>query len=186
MIRLRHLGRERLLLLLAGACIALLVLDRLVLTPLLRRWQDRAEEVRRLRASIAQGNGIISQEARWLRWRDAAEGRLLPGEPAAAESLLLTQVDAWARQSGLTVKTLRPRWQEVKGQGSLPELQVAGTGTLSAVVRFLYQVETSPLALAVEHLELASGGKDESALRVDMRISGLLHEGASRTRRTES
>lgn len=183
---LRQLGRERLLLLLAGACIALFVLDRLLLTPLLTRWQGRAEELRRLRANAAQGAGIITQEARWLRWRDTAENRLLPGEPAAAESILLTQVDAWARQSGLMVKTLRPRWQDVKGQGSLPELQVAGTGSLSAVVRFLYQVETSPLALAVEHLELSAGSRDESSLRVELRISGLVREGGSKVRRTES
>lgn len=171
-------GRERLLIVLAGAAVGLLLLDRVLLTPMLRRWRAAADEVDTLRAQVTQGSAVVGQEARWLLWRDEAESRLLPAEPAAAESVLLTQVDAWARQAGLTVQSLRPRWQEIKGQGSRPELQVVGSGPMAAVAQFLHALETSPLAVAVEHLALAGTGKAGAPLRLELRLSGLCQAAA--------
>ncbi len=173
MTRLQTLSRERLLIVLAAAAVGLLLLDRVLVTPLLARWRAASDEVDALRAQLTQGGAVVGQEARWLRWRDEAEARLLPAEAGAAESVLLTQVDGWARQAGLTVQSLRPRWQEIKGQGNRPELQVVGSGPMAAVALFLHQVETSPLAVAVEHLVLAGTGKAGAPLRLELRLSGL-------------
>ncbi|MBN2449083.1 MAG: hypothetical protein JXR77_01760 [Lentisphaeria bacterium] len=176
--------RERLLLIGAGAGVLLLVLDRLVLNPFLAAWRTRADTIRELETSLVHGLAMVDQESRWLRWRREANERLLPGEAAAAENALLTRVDAWARRAGLTVTSLRPRWKEMPDRRSIPELQVIGGGSMSAVVQFVHQVETSPLAVAVEHLEITPGTRQSAALVVDLRISGLCAAAGSAARTT--
>jgi hypothetical protein len=166
-------GRERLLLGGAMACLVLFGFDRLALTPFLVAWRGRADEIQRLRLAVVQGAAIIAQESRWLRWRDETNRRLLPASPGAAESALLSQVDAWARGSGLTVNSLRPRWKVGARRARLLELQVAGTGSPGAVSGFLYQLETSPVALAVEQLQLVPRNPDGNELALELRVSGL-------------
>ena len=172
-MNLLRLGREKLLLGGAIAGLALFGLDRLVLTPFLVAWRGRADEILRLRLAATQGAAIIGQESRWLRWRDETSARLLPAVAGDAESALLSRVDTWARGSGLTVNSLRPRWKEGDEHTRLLELQVAGTGSPGAVTGFLYQLETSDFALAVEQLELMPRNPDGNELALDLRISGL-------------
>jgi hypothetical protein len=182
-MNLRRLGREKLLLGGTIVCLALFGLDRLLLTPVLAAWATRAEEIRRLRLANTQGADTIAQESAWLRWRDETKAKLLPAVPGDAESALLSRVDTWARSSGFNVSSLRPRWKEGAAQARLLELQVAGTGSPGAVTGFLYQLETSPVALAVEQLELVPRNPDGNELALDLRLSGLCPAATGKARR---
>ena len=64
----------------------------------------------------------------------------------------------------------------------LLELQVAGTGAPAAVSGFLYQLETCPLALAVEQLEIVPRSPDGNELALDLRLSGLCPAAAGKGR----
>ena len=174
------LKRERLLVIAAGGCLALLLLDHFLLTPFFAAWRARSETIHELRAKIAQGTALVDQEPRWLKWRDDYNARLLSAVPADAESKLLNQVDGWARQAGLRLTSLRPRWKEGGKDRSMLELQVTGNGSMDAVVRFLFSLETAPLAVAVEQLEMMSGRQDSTELALDLRLSGLCQPSANR------
>ncbi len=167
------LGRQRVLALAAGSALLLLLLDRVVFTPVLAGWRARAAEIATLQAAIATGSALLDQETRWQRWRDETGTRLLPAAPADAEGRLLTQVDGWARQAGLKVTALRPQWQPRSGGLPLVQLQVTASGPLSAIVPFLYQLETAQTALAIEQLSLTPARQEGGDLSLDVRLSGL-------------
>jgi hypothetical protein len=171
--------RERLLLGAALGCL-LLVLDRLALTPFLGAWRVRAEEIASLRAAVDQAAVLMDQEGRWLQWRDDLAARLLPAAAGDAESQLLGQVDGWARSAGLAVSSLRPRWSQ--GPDRIPrlQLQVAGTGPLLAVLAFLYQVEASPLAVALDQVELVPRNADGTEIAIDVCLSALCQSAAGK------
>jgi hypothetical protein len=175
-----QIGRERLLLFGALAGLSLLVFDRLLLTPALTAWQERADEIQRVHLNLAQGAAVVDQESRWLRWRTEMAARLLPAQAGDAESALLGRVDQWARSAGLTVSSLRPRWRDRDQRLPVLELQVAGNGTLGAVANFLYHVETSTLAVAVEHLELVPHTAEGTDLGLDLRLSALCQGAAGK------
>ena len=177
---LRQMGRERLLLVGAVAGFSLLALDRLLLTPALTAWHARADEIQRLRLSLAQGAAVVDQESRWLRWRDEMATRLLPALAGDAESALLGRVDQWARSAGFTVSSLRPRWRDREQRVPVLELQVAGSGPLSAVAAFLHQVETSTVAVAVEHVELLPRTGEGGDLALELRLSALCQSAAGK------
>ncbi len=172
-MNLLRLPRERLLMAGAAAGLLLLGLDRLAFTPFLNAWRNRADEIRRLRTDVEQGAALMDQETRWLRWRDDLAARLLPAAPGEAESRVLSQMDGWARAAGLALHSLRPRWTEGPDRAPRLEFQVAGSGSLQSVTAFLYQVETSPIAIAVEQLELVPRNPEGTEVSLDLRVSGL-------------
>jgi len=172
-MNLTRLPRERLLLGGALACLLLLALDRLALAPFLRAWRERADEIVRLRAAAAQDAILMEQESRWLQWRDDAANRLLPAAPGDAENQLIGRVDGWARSSGLAVSSLRPRWTEGPDRAMRLELQVAGNGSLQAVSSFLYQAETSPVAVALDQMELVPRNTEGTDIALDVRLCAL-------------
>jgi hypothetical protein len=175
-----RVSRERLLLGAALFCLLLLAVDRLVLVPFLAAWRARADEILHLRAAVKQGTVLMEQESRWLRWRDDLAGRLLPGAAGDAESQLLGHVDGWARAAGLAVSSLRPRWSVGPDRAPRFELQVAGSGPLQSVTSFLYQLEASSLALAVEHVELVSRNAQGSEIGLDVRLIALCQGNAGK------
>lgn len=167
-------NRERLLAIVAGVCLGLLLADRLLFTPLWQAWRSRATEVQRLQVEVARAKALVEQESHMRQWRQDTNARLLASAPAEAENQLINQVDGWARITGLTVTALRPDWQPANPGGeAIIQLQVSAVGRLETVVRFLHTIDTSPLAVAVDQVEMAQNTSDNTALSVELRLSAL-------------
>jgi hypothetical protein len=52
---------------------------------------------------------------------------------------------------------------------------------MSTIVAFVHSLETAPLALAVQQVELAAGRQDASTLTLDLRVSSLCQAPAVRS-----
>ena len=72
-------NRTQLLAVLAGGTVALLVLDRMVVSPLVQGWSRRGDEIQRLKKSVGDGELLLDREqnirTRWARM----ETNTLPG-----------------------------------------------------------------------------------------------------------
>jgi hypothetical protein len=168
------LDRQRWLLILTGIAVALLVLDSLVLSPLTRVWQARSAEIARLGKLVAEGESTAARGERTRGlWREM-QGQALPTDPAKAEQDLLTAFDRWGRAGGVEVASIKPQWKRGQtSQYSLLECRVDVTGPLPAIVRFLYEVEKSPLALRIDSLELNAREDSGGKLSLGLLVSGL-------------
>ena len=158
----------------AGICLFGLVADRLVLTPLARGWRERARRIRELELIVRKGQALLAKEALWEQRLSELEAQELPEDGSAAESLLLSALDDWARESGFHLTSLRPRWTEERGQGRRLELRASGTGRMTAIVDFFFELESSRLALLVEDLELSPRKGTDGMLLVSFRVTGLV------------
>ena len=168
--------RRRQTMLLAGAavCVCILAADKLFITPSVRAWDRRTERIRELQVAIAKSESLLSQRGRWRERREAMRERMLPAVPSEAEDVVVKSVDRWARESGLQLTSLRPRLRAGGEERSLLEVSVAGTGSMEAVSRFLFELETAPLALAVEELDISSRKQAGTSLLLSLRLTGLL------------
>lgn len=166
--------RQRLLLIAAAVGLALLVLDRVLFTPLGRAWQAQRTEIASLRQSIDNGRSVIARaDQTRQRWAEMQTGAL-PKDPAQAEQDLITAFDRWGRASGIELGSIRPQWKKgATARYSLLECRVDATGSLPALSRFLYELERSPLALRVDTLELASRDDNGQRLSLSLTVSGL-------------
>jgi type II secretory pathway component PulM len=174
-------ARERRIAAGAAIAVALLVVDRLVWTPLLD-WRDGIEAERgRLADELARDlNRIRARRELAPRWREIAAGGLA-ADAVLAESRLLHALRDAASESQVRLASVRPEQPRPvdDGIGSL-QVAVSGTGSLDAVARLLHQLDTTSLPLRVERLQLsaadASAGPPE--LRVELRLSTLFRGSA--------
>ena len=167
-------NRQQLLMILAGAGVALLVLDSLVFTPLTKAWQSRSAEIARLKKNVAEGRGLIERGPRmqqqWAEWQQQA----LPTDAAKAEQDLISAFDRWGRASNVELGSIKPQWKRgLTTRYSQLECRVDATGSLATITRFLYEVERSTLPLRVDSVELTSRDEFGQKLTLGLLVSGL-------------
>jgi len=131
-------GREKLLFIAAISCLLLLGGERLILRPLLSPWKERNAEIERLQQQLSSSEILLDRrDSIRERWEDMQK-RSLPANKGAAENIALNAVGVWARESGLSVTGMKPRWIENDEAGDQLEVRVSASGQLRSVARFLY------------------------------------------------
>jgi type II secretory pathway component PulM len=167
-------NRERLLLIGVVACLGILLLDSLVVEPLIRLWSDRAKSITELQTQVRRGTSLIIQERKIMdRWRTMREESRSP-DLAMTENDLLKAVGNWAQKSSLTVTALRPRRLLDEENCKKVEIRASTTGTMDAVVKFLYELEIDPQPLKVEDIELSSRDDKGLTLNCEVRVTRLV------------
>jgi hypothetical protein len=167
-------NRQKLLLIAAGASVALLLLDRLLVSPLTKAWQSRRAEITRLQKSVTGGRSAIERGPRTRSLWAEMQAQALESDPAKAEQDLITAFDRWGRAGSVELGSIKPQWKRgATNRYSLLECRVDATGTLSALSRFLFEVERSPLALRVDSVELTARDDNGQRLSLGLLVSGL-------------
>ena len=165
--------RQQLLAIVAIAALAVLVGDRLVLSPLMATWKQRASRIADLKRSVNEGNLLLDRESsirsRWASMRT----NTLASEVSAAENQALSAFDRWSRESRIGISSIKPQWRRYAEDYATLECRVDAFGTLSALTRFLYEIEKSPLALKVDAVEITSRDDRGDQLTLGLQISGL-------------
>ena len=166
--------RQRWLILLIGALLLLLALDRIVFTPLVNVWQARSAEIKQLKGSVAGGRNIIARDAHLRQvWAEIQSGAL-PRDPALSEYEVLSAFESCGRTSAIELGSIKPLWKHgVTDVYSLLECRLDATGTLPALSRFLYELEKSSLAMHAESVELVSRDDTGQRLTLSLTITGL-------------
>jgi hypothetical protein len=166
--------RQRLLIIIAGAGVLLLVLDRMVLSPLGRLWEANAAEIGHLKGLVANGRSVMARGARMQATWAEIQAATLPGDQAQAEHDLISAFEAWGRTSGIELGSIKPQWKRTETDNySLLECRLDATGTLASLSRFLYELGRAPLALRAESVELISQDNSGQRLTLSLNLSGL-------------
>ena len=167
-------SRQRLLIIVALALLALLVADRLVFTPLVHSWRARTERIASLRKDVAAGTVLLQREkslrTRWSQMR----ANTLPNNPSSAEQQLLKAVDAWAQESRVSVTGLTPQWKHDADEYMTLECRVDAAGDLATLSQFLFDIEKSPSAVKIDSVELTARDNAGQDLALGLRLSGLV------------
>lgn len=167
-------SRQQLLALLAIAAIALLLGDRLVLTPLARAWSDRSQRTVSLRKSIAQGELLLERAERIRDTWTTMRTNTLPANLSAAENEVLKGFNRWAEESRISISSIKPQWRRSADDHMLLECRADTFGSMDALARFLFEIEKDPLALRVESLEITTRDNNGQQLAMGVQLSALL------------
>jgi hypothetical protein len=166
-------NRQQLLVILAAAGAALLIGDRLVLSPLVAGWQARSKQIAELTKQVSQGSLLVSRDSvirdRWDQMRNST----LPEDVSAAENEVLRAFERWSQESRISVSSIKPQWKRAGEDYMTLECRADAFGSIEALTRFLYEVEKDPLALRVEAVEIAARDNDGQQLSIGLQVSGL-------------
>jgi len=167
-------NRQQLLVILAGVAVVLLLGDRLILSPLVRSWKERALRIEELEKSVRQGALLIDRD-RTIRDRwESMRTNTLPQDVSMAENLVLKAFDHWSQVSRISIASIRPQWKQGGEDFLTLECRADGFGSMEAIARFLWELENDPLALKVETVEIGTRDKEGRQLSLGLQVSGLL------------
>src|ERR1700683_1929975 len=94
-------NREKILLVLTGACLALMIVNWLVISPLIASWHRRADHITELRNMIADEKMTLGRENTIRQRWDHMSTNSLSNTPTVAERQLFDAFDNWVRASGV-------------------------------------------------------------------------------------
>ena len=167
-------NRQQVLAILAIAAIALLLGDRMVVTPLAKAWKERGQRVVSLKKSISQGELLLDRDKRIREQWGGMRTNTLPVNLSAAENEVLKAFNRWSEDSRISISSIKPQWKRNAEDYMLLECRADTFGTIDALARFLYEIERDSLALRVESLEVTARDNNGQQLAMAVQVSGLL------------
>jgi hypothetical protein len=151
-------NREKLLLIATGACLVLLLLNWLVISPLTASWHRRSDHIAELRKSLADGAMLLRRKDSIRERWDRMSTNALSSTPTVAERQLFDAFDGWVRESRVTEGSFKPQL----------------TGTYATIIRFLYDLEKDPMGLQLQGVELTARDDTGQQISLGLELSGLL------------
>jgi len=166
-------NRQQMLAIVAAAGVALLVADRLVITPLKDAWKARTAQIVELRKAVTQGAQLRERE-RHIRSRwDSMNTNTLPDNVSAAENEMLRAFERWSQESRISIASIKPQRKPADEDYMTVECRADAFGSLQAITRFLYEIEKDPLALKIESVEINARDNNGQQLSLGLQVSGL-------------
>lgn len=166
--------RQRLLMILAAGAVALFVADRLVFEPLAGVWAQHSARITQLRKQVDEGTLLLQREATLrARWRKM-KSNTLSSDTSMAERRLLNAINDWAQESHATITTIAPQWKHDADDHITLMCRVDASGDLDTLVRLLYDIESSPLGIRPQSVELTAADANGQEINMGVFLSGLV------------
>lgn len=177
-------NRQQFLTIITLAAVGLLALDRIISPPLVKLWNERAKEIKTLRQEVHDGQLLKNRKDDLHRRWAQIQGASLTNDMTAAEQQLWTGLNRWSQFSDVSLGGVVPTWK----QGTDPayktlECRMDVSGSIDRVARFLYSMETDPMALKVQSIEMSSKDANGTMINMGVQVSALVLTGITDVRK---
>jgi len=167
---------QQFLTILAIAAISVFALDKIVRPPLMKLWTSRSARIKELHEKVNEGE-LLMRRKDFVRgqWAQMQAGTL-PNDTTVAEQKLFTGLNLWSQSSGISINSITPQWKQNSDKYKTLECRVDATGSIDNLARFLYALETDPMALKVQSVELTAASRDNDGqqLALGLQVSALV------------
>src|ERR1700734_3775110 len=104
-------NRQKFLLVLNIALLALWLGNMLVIEPLGKWWTARSKNIITLRDQVKEGKFMLQRDASIHSQWNEMSAKTLPDNTSLAEQEVFTAFDKWSQDSGATVTGITPQWK---------------------------------------------------------------------------
>lgn len=170
-------NREKMLTMVTLLVIALLAGDKFILSPLTAAYSARKAKIASLTALLANGKVTLERENSIRQRWETIQTNSLPTDISTADDMVLLSVDRWAMASRITYSSIKPQWKQFDEDFVTLDCRFDGSGSMQSVARFLYELETDPMPLKVEEIEITSKDNDGQQLSLGVRFSAMMLTG---------
>jgi len=165
--------RERLIIVVAAIVLAMLALDRYAVTPILDYQGAVETQKQKVLGELARARALLAHKRKIdPKWHEMLAAGL-QRDPTEAESQILHAVEDWCKETGLKLTSMKP--ERLTEKKSLREIsfQAVGTGSMNAVARFLWRIETARVPVRLKELQLGSRKEGADDLTLQLHLSTL-------------
>jgi hypothetical protein len=171
-------NRQQFLTIITLTAVGLLAMDRIIGPPLMKLWNDRSARIEALKGKVKDGHAMqIRKESFRQRWAEIQTSSLT-NDITAAQQQLFSGLNRWTSYSGVSIDSISP----TPKQGNDPsyktvECRVDLSGSIDRLSRFLYSLETDPMALKVQSIEFTSKDATGNTIGMGVQVSALILTG---------
>jgi hypothetical protein len=151
-------------------------LDRALITPYLDRRRALAEEQELNAKGLSEVRQVLKRER---QLREVLVGiASAKADPSEVESRVLHHLHEWQREAGVGKASFQ-RVRAVESYGfTRVTFQASASGTMAAVAALLYRVETAPIPLRIDQLQIVVGKDGGDELQLQFSVSTLCRNDA--------
>src|SRR5690349_7845146 len=143
--------REKYVGILVVVVLGILLLDRVMITPLLDRKAELNSRIEAAQGELDRANRIFSTSRLASRkWKELS-GNSLKTDASEAESQILNSVREWAQDAGMALPNSTPERTKEKDFGKIV-VRATGTGGISQVGHFLWRVQTASIPVRITNI----------------------------------
>ena len=163
--------RERNIAIGVGLAVAIFVLDQYLLAPYFERQKQIGDATSKVTLQLARADKTFNMERRLKRvWTDIISGGLKT-DASEAESQALNAVREWAQDAGVVLTALKPERASQEGKFQVISFHVTATGPMRAISKLTWAMETAPIPVRVNDLQLTPRKEGTDDLQVQMSVS---------------
>jgi hypothetical protein len=167
--------RERYIAVLTGAVLVLLGLYQFVLQPLKDQSDDLDMRTAQASADFMHLSKTVklSKDAR-KELTAMTSGGKLSADATAAENILYTKVRDWAQDARMSPPSVQPTRSNEKEKDFFKlTFRVQGSGSMSQISRFLYEIKRTTIPVQINELQVTSNKENTDDLKLTLTISTI-------------
>ena len=159
--------RERYIALVTVAVLAILVLDKFIVTPATDRMAQLDADIAKAQQEMLSAQQLFASSNKANRsWARVSVDMSRDG--ADVESRVLNSVREWAQDEGMRLPSVIPQPTQTEQGFNKSVLRATGSGSLNQIGRFLYRIQTTSMPIRITDMQLSAvkEGTDELSLNV--------------------
>lgn len=165
--------RERMIGLVTGVVLAALALDRVVVSPLMARRTRAGEDVAAAKLERQEAEMLFDRGARLEKEWDVMLAGGLKSDVPAAEGQALEAMGDWARDTGVTVRSMAPARVETQRHFQVSLIRASITGSMRTLSEFMWRVQTAQIPIRVVDMQIIANKEGTDDLMLQLTVSTL-------------
>ena len=172
-------NRQKTLVIIAASIVGLVVANSVIYSPIKGLWDARNHRIKTLQDAVQADKSLIRRKAQLqARW-EHMKNNVLPGNPSLAGSAILKAKDRWEQRSGIKVESFSPQMQatddpDTKDVITTLSCRADASGSMRNLLGFLYEVESDPMGLKLEDVDITTKDNNGQQLALGLTMSGLV------------
>lgn len=163
--------REQIILYITIVSVVLLIVNAYVLEPLLTKRAETAADKLQLQGDVEQALATLDRKRlltrRWAEMQDAGLG----ADVQKAEAMVYRYLEDISGRASLELGSVQPDRRATEGRLGEIDFVVSGTGSMQAVTRFLWHLETADIPLRVKSFQLGAKNEAAEAMTIQIELS---------------
>ena len=166
--------QERTVLYIAVIFVLVMLLDRLIISPIYLNLKSLDKEIADRQTTLKQDLRILAQKEKIL----AEAGKYssfvhVPKSDDEVVTVLLKEIEGLAAKSAVYLVDMKPGGVKTEGSGKKYLVNVSCEGKMEQIADFMYNIESSGKLLKIERYQIAPKSKESTAAACSMSISEI-------------
>lgn len=161
-------NRERNIMFIAVAVVILLLADKYVVSPITQAYSQTKQDKVQLQAELQKSLSAIKRKNVIQKQLEQMHALGLGSDFSQAESNILRYIKESSVKNSVEISSVQPEHISVDKNIEEIEFVISGSGSMGAITKFLWDMETAELPIKLKTLQL--GSNDESASRMLLQI----------------